>query len=163
MTRYDFLKSMGFKGGALMVLLASCQKSTDPSPSDDTTTTTGTSSGTTTGTGTSTGSGSSTTPATSTLASIDLTSSTYAALLQNGGYVIVNSIVVARISEGTYVAATQTCSHEPKKKVIFRSGEFYCTEHGARYSTTGTGLNSYGSKGIKVYTVTVSGSTLTIT
>ncbi|PAC32820.1 hypothetical protein BWI92_03020 [Flectobacillus sp. BAB-3569] len=75
---------------------------------------------------------------------------------------IVNSIVVARTAQNTYVAATQTCSHEPKKKVTFVNGEFFCSEHGARYSTTGVGLNSYGAKGLAVYTVTVNGNTLEI-
>ncbi|NBA76273.1 Rieske 2Fe-2S domain-containing protein [Emticicia sp. ODNR4P] len=154
MTRYEFLKSMGFQGGALMALLASCQSNNDPTP----TTTTSSSSSSSSSSGSTSGSSSGSTL----LASVDLTATANAALKNSGGYIIVNSIVVARTAQNTYVAATQTCSHEPKKKVTFVNGEFFCSEHGARYSTTGVGLNSYGAKGLAVYTVTVNGNTLEI-
>ncbi|MFY7825763.1 MAG: Rieske (2Fe-2S) protein [Flectobacillus sp.] len=160
MTRYEFLKSMGFQGGALMALLASCQTNNDPTPSSSTSSSSSSSSSSSGSTSGST-SGSATSSST-VLASIDLTATAYAALKNSGGYVIVNSIVVARTAQNTYVAATQTCSHEPKKKVTFVNGEFFCSEHGARYSTTGVGLNSYGAKGLTVYTVTVNGNTLEI-
>jgi nitrite reductase/ring-hydroxylating ferredoxin subunit len=159
MTRYEFLKSMGFQGGALMALLASCQSNNDPTP----TTTTSSSSSSSSSSGSTSGSSSSGSSSGSTLlASVDLTATANAALKNSGGYIIVNSIVVARTAQNTYVAATQTCSHEPKKKVTFVNGEFFCSEHGARYSTTGVGLNSYGAKGLAVYTVTVNGNTLEI-
>ncbi|MDI9870690.1 Rieske (2Fe-2S) protein [Flectobacillus roseus] len=164
MTRYEFLKSMGFQGGALMALLASCQSNNDPTPttttssSSSSSSSSGSTSGSTSGSGTSSGSSSGSTL----LASVDLTAAANAALKNSGGYIIVNSIVVARTAQNTYVAATQTCSHEPKKKVTFLNGEFFCSEHGARYSTTGVGLNSYGAKGLAVYTVTVNGNTLEI-
>lgn len=52
---------------------------------------------------------------------LDLTQSSNANLLQNGGYIIKNQIVVARTNSGEYVAATQRCSHENKYKVILKA------------------------------------------
>lgn len=121
MTRLDFLKSVGFGGASLMAVLASCQKS-------------------------------SIAPApTNVDFTLDLTATANATLKNSGGYVVMNGLVVARTSSGTYVAASHTCTHEGSQKVIFSAGEFYCTEHGARFSTTGQGLNSYGSNGLTVY------------
>ncbi len=133
MTRYEFLKSMGFTGAALMTLLTACSK-------DE----------------------SGVTPSTSVDFTLDLTASSNASLLTSNGYVISNNVVVARTSAGTYVAATRVCSHEAKAKVIFQSGEFYCPEHGGRFSTTGTGLNSYGSAGLLTYKTALSGNSLRI-
>ena len=71
------------------------------------------------------------------LLTIDLSTAT--ALKTVGGYLIQSSIVVAQVSAGIYVAVTQTCSHEPKKAIIFNKTEFYCTVHGARFDLTGKG------------------------
>ncbi|MBK9933666.1 MAG: Rieske 2Fe-2S domain-containing protein [Cytophagaceae bacterium] len=93
---------------------------------------------------------------------VDLSSSQYSALTKSGGYVVVNNMVVAN-NGGTYVAATISCSHEGKKQMTFRNGEWYCTAHGARFNTAGKGLNSNGSKGLTIYTTSLTGNTLTIT
>lgn len=96
------------------------------------------------------------------LLTIDLTASANTALTTVGGYIVRNGIVVAQVSTGVYVSVTQTCSHEPKKKIIFNKTEFYCTDHGARFDLTGKGLNSFGSKGITVYKVATDGKTLVV-
>lgn len=160
MNRYEFLKSMGFRGGALMVLLTSCIREEDTyvealtiSPSSNTTpvVTTPPTTGTT-----------DLSTIKNPLVTIDLTASANAALKTVGGYLVKSGIVIAQASAGVYVAATQTCSHEPKKRVIFNRTEFYCTDHGARFDLTGKGLNSFGSKGIAVYKVATDGKTLVV-
>lgn len=93
---------------------------------------------------------------------LDLTDTANAQLTTVGNYMIVNKIVVARISADGFAAVTQVCSHENKSKVIYKSPEFYCTEHGARYTTEGVGLNSEGKKGIKAYNTEFSGTTLRV-
>jgi Rieske Fe-S protein len=171
MNRYEFLKSVGFTGAALMAALTSCVHDEDSvvnaltltPPQSGTTTTTPASATTTT-------SSSTTTSATGTdlstiknrLLTIDLNSSAATALKKVGGYVAQSGIVVAQVSAGVYVAVTQTCSHEPKKQVIFNVSEFYCTAHGARFDLTGKGKNSFGSRGIAVYKVATDGSTLIV-
>lgn len=143
MNRMEFLKSLGFKGASLFAVycaasgLSSCvNESMDPSTNG--------------GTGT------------SNQLSLDLTSSAYSALNTVGKYVITSSIVIARVSATSFAAVTQVCSHEGKKKVYYVNGEFYCPEHGARFSTSGSGLNSTGSRGLKTYRTELNGTTLTV-
>lgn len=173
MTRLDFLKSMGFKGPALMALLTSCVNKDDTVidaltiaavPETVAVDTVGTANGTLT-----TKLPSSlaiTTEAlnkiTSVKLKIDLTSSSNAALLKVGGYLIQSGIVVAQSTAGVLVAATQTCTHEPKKGIIFNKTEFYCTQHGARFSLTGAGLNTFGKNGLTIYKVATDGNTVVI-
>ncbi|REG91550.1 Rieske-like 2Fe-2S protein [Algoriphagus antarcticus] len=137
----EFLKSMGFKGASLLAIYcgASAITSCINEVGDPIT-------GGPTGTGVD--------------FTLDLTDSANAKLLNTGGYLIVNKIVVARVSGDAFAAVTQVCSHENKSKVIYRNNEFYCTEHGARYTLTGTGLNSEGKKGIKAYKAQLSGTSL---
>ena len=46
--------------------------------------------------------------------------------------------------------------------VIFSNGGFYCTQHGATFTTSGVGTNSNGSKGIQAYKTTLTGTSLRI-
>lgn len=183
MTRYEFLKSMGFSGAALMALLTSCVRESDryvnavaltpdnsagtnPTTGTTTTTTTGTTTTTTTGTTTSNVTGLITTEElnkiTNTKLKLDLTTSTYSKLKTIGNYTVVSGIVVALSKANTYVAATVTCSHEPKNRIIYSNNEWYCTDHGARFSLTGSGLNNNGRKGLSVYKVATDGNTLVV-
>ena len=130
MERREFLETLGI--GAAFVLTATCLGGCSKS---------------------------SVTPADFTL---DLTQTANAALTKNGGYIVTNGVVVARDTSGNYVAATQTCSHEGLKQVYYDSSSntYRCTAHGAQYSLAGTGLNSNGSGGLQIYTVTQSGNIL---
>jgi nitrite reductase/ring-hydroxylating ferredoxin subunit len=168
MTRYEFLKSAGFSGAALMALLTSCVREDDKYVNALTVTPDNTTTGTATtaGTVTTAVSGIITTEElnkiTSTKAKIDLTSTTYAKLKTVGGYMIVSNIVIALSKANTYIAATVTCSHEPKKQMIYYNNEWYCTAHGARFSLTGAGLNGNARAGLKVYKVATDGKTLVV-
>ncbi|HAQ53040.1 MAG TPA: (2Fe-2S)-binding protein, partial [Flavobacteriaceae bacterium] len=71
------------------------------------------------------------------LFSIDLNSSEGQTLKSPGDYIIKNTVVIAVNQQGKYVAATQVCSHKTLKQVIFRNDEFYCKEHGARFTQQG--------------------------
>ena len=156
MTRYEFLKSLGFTGAALMAALTSCVKEEDtyvPVTRIDANTITPVAP---------------VVPATPTtninsitnpLLKIDLATS---ALITVGAYIIQSNIVVAQVSVGAYAAVTNLCSHEPKRQVIFSQGEFYCTAHGARFDLKGTGLNSTGRSGIAAYQVATDGKTLVV-
>lgn len=152
---------MGFRGAALVAVLASCVKEEDTYVEALTLS------------GTSTATTPTTTPTVSTITTeelnkitnyklkLDLSTTANAKLKTVGGYITQSSIVVALTSTG-YVAATQTCTHEPKKQVIYSQNEFYCTAHGARFSTAGKGLNSLGSKGLTVYKVATDGKTVVV-
>lgn len=170
MTRYDFLKSMGFTGAALMAVLTGCVHEGDsivdalvisPVSSTPVSTTSPTSSTTTSST-TTAGSPTDLSTIKNRLLTIDLSSTAAAALKTVGGYIAQSGIVVAQVSAGVYAAVTQTCSHEPRKNIIFNKTEFYCTVHGARFDLTGKGKNSFGSGGIAVYKTATDGKTLVV-
>lgn len=93
---------------------------------------------------------------------IDLTDPSYSNLADNGGYIIKDRVVIARDNEGNLVAATQLCSHEDKYQIILKDNEWFCTDHDARFSLEGAGLNEKGSKGISVYQTTLSGDILRV-
>lgn len=184
-SRYEFLRKMGFSGAALMAVVSACTvkkdaildslivnskgqpvvslDSTNAAPVvEHPTTTTGPSTVTTTNL-----SGLITTDQLNTITSflvkVDLTAAAATTLKTNGGYVIVNgSIVVANVSNGQYVAAQNLCTHQPRQRIIFNQNEFYCTDHGARFSLTGTGLNTLGSRGLIVYRTANDGKTLVV-
>ena len=207
-SRYEFLRKMGFQGGALMAVLASCthegdavletlivnkngetvssldstktsSASTSGSTSGGTTSGGATSGGTTSG-GTNTG-GTTSGGATSTtlpfgnvttaelakvsnpLAKLDLTLSSSSALANTGGYITVNNaIVIGRAASGDYVAASNLCTHEPKRRVIFNKTEYFCTDHGARFSLTGANLNTIARSPLTVYKTANDGKTLIV-
>ena len=135
--RNEFLKSLGFKGASLLAVY--CGVSSLSSCSNE-----------------------SITPSNTVDFSLDLTNAVYSKLNTAGNYVIVNGIVIARVSSTSFAAVTQVCSHENRPNVIFSNGEFYCTQHGATFSTTGAGKNANGSKGIKAYQTTLTGTSLRI-
>lgn len=140
LSRNQFLKELGFKGASLLAIY--CGASTLSSCTNESNTPTGG-------------------PVDFTL---DLSTSANSGLNTVGNYLITNRIVIARISETTFAAVTQICTHENRAKVIYQksSGEFYCTEHGARYTTQGVGLNSEGKRGITSYNTELTGTSLRV-
>ncbi len=104
---------------------------------------------------------------------IDLTNPDYAALANNGGFVLVMSnasdgltdIVVARNLEGDLVAASQICSHQQTDRVRFiedDGGIFFCSTHGSRFSQNGTPLNTITQNPLKVFSTELEGDILRI-
>lgn len=163
MTRYEFLKKSGFTGAALMAILG-CVKEEDKYVTALTLS-----------------------PATNTpingtqadkklfvtvteldkiqnpKATINLTQSNYAGLVKIGAYAVVNnSFVVALAKNGAYLAANLLCTHEPRKNMVFENEEWLCTEHGARFTQKGGGLNKNGNKGLAVYKTATDGKILVI-
>jgi cytochrome b6-f complex iron-sulfur subunit len=135
--RHEFLKSLGLKGASLLAVY--CGASTLSSCQND-----------------------SVSPASNVDFTLDLSSAAYSKLTTAGNYVIYNGVVVARISATAFAAVTQVCSHEGRPNVIYSGGGFYCTVHGATYSTSGTGTNSAGSRGIQAYKTTLTGTSLRV-
>lgn len=134
--RNEFLKKLGFAGASLLALytLEACTNEE----------------------------GDEVTPTPAGPLTVDLSEPSNAALTKDGGFIIKNETVVARVSAGKFIAATLVCSHEGNKKITFANNEWFCTVHGARYDQSGKGLNENGKKGLTVYTVTVNGNILTI-
>ncbi len=173
MNRLEFLKTLGFRGASLIAVLQACTKDTDSYVEaltvDAYDTDINAIKNTTDSTGTNSGSGSGNigeipigNAPSSYLLKIDLSNSSAGNLSQIGGYIVQNRIVVAQVSSGNYAAATVTCSHQPRDRVIYYNNEWYCTDHGARFSLTGSGINSRASRGLQVYKTTVDGNFLYI-
>jgi len=93
----------------------------------------------------------------------DLDDPAYAALKNNGGYIVKNSVVVARTNTGDFVAVTLVCGHADLPKITYRTDRFYCTAHGAEFDNAGKGLNTKGKDGLTVYKTSMSGNMLTVT
>lgn len=93
---------------------------------------------------------------------LDLSDPANAALLNAEGYIVKNRLVVAKAASGDYVAATQRCSHEGIYAVVFSNDEWYCHEHGARFSLNGQGLNRDGSRGLTIYQTSLDGDILRV-
>jgi cytochrome b6-f complex iron-sulfur subunit len=96
------------------------------------------------------------------LLTIDLSKAEFSALNTKGGFIIKSNIVVANTSDGEFVAVPLTCSHEGRKEVIYRTNEFYCTAHGAKFDNAGKGTNGAGKAGLKLYSISKMGTVLTI-
>jgi cytochrome b6-f complex iron-sulfur subunit len=135
--RHEFLKSLGLKGASLLAVY--CGASSLSSCKNE-----------------------SVNPASGVDFTLDLNNATYTKLNTTGNYVIANGIVIARISSSAFAAVTQVCSHENKANVIYSGGGFYCTQHGATFTTAGVGTNANGSKGIQAYKTTLTGTSLRI-
>ena len=94
---------------------------------------------------------------------LDLTSSSNAALLHSGGSVISNQVVVIN-NNGTYVALSDICTHQScALSYNSAASKLTCHCHGSAFSLSGSVLNGPASSSLKQYSVTQSGNTLHIT
>lgn len=134
--RHEFLRSLGFKGASLLAVY--CGAASLSSCQNE-----------------------SVGPSSAIDFTLDLSNAAYSALNTVGKYVIYNQVVVARVSSTSFAAVTQICSHEGRAQVIYNGTNFYCSAHGATFSTTGTAL-SVTNKAIASYKTALSGTTLRV-
>jgi cytochrome b6-f complex iron-sulfur subunit len=96
---------------------------------------------------------------------IDLSSSSYAALGTVGGAVVAYSgqIVVINAGAGSYLAISNTCTHQGCTVAYQPSlKEFVCPCHGGTYSQTGAVISGPPPAALTQYSATLSGTILTI-
>ncbi len=94
---------------------------------------------------------------------IDLSDSANAALLNAGGSLSKNGLIIINAGSNTYRAFSQACTHEGTA-VQYQSGLLYCPNHGSEFSaTTGAVIRSPASSPLKQYTVATTGTKLHIT
>ncbi len=96
--------------------------------------------------------------------SIDLTASANAALLNPGGYIYANGIIIAKTVNGQYLAVSQMCTHQGAT-VVYQgnNNQFYCSAHGSLFNSNGSVANGPAASPLQQYNVAVNGNTLTIT
>ncbi len=96
---------------------------------------------------------------------IDLNSSSYAALSATGGYVYSQGVIIARISSllDGFIAVAQTCTHNGCT-LTFGAGSqtFLCPCHGGTYDLNGNVTAGPPPYPIKRYSVSRSGNNLTV-
>jgi cytochrome b6-f complex iron-sulfur subunit len=162
MKRGEFLRSLGMSSAALMAfycmgtgLTACSSKSDDPSP--------GTGTGTTPTTGIT---GNANTSAGAINFTLDLNDSNFSKLKTAGQYVLVGSLIVAKIANGSFVALSKACTHEGSD-VQYRvtQNDFYCNNHGSEFSTTGAVEVGPATRALTQYKTALStdGNSLTVT
>lgn len=172
MSRYQFLKSIGFTGGALMALISCVNESDgfvealtrnpdgtlinpDGTPVEDSTLATEPDESYKIST--------EELEQISPLYRVDLNNPVYAKLLIPNNFVVLgNTFVLALSRDGVYLAATVVCSHELNRTISYKNNEWYCPVHGARYNLEGTGLNENGKNGIQIYKTAWDGETVII-
>lgn len=95
---------------------------------------------------------------------LDLDDAENAALRETGGFVVRNSVVVARTITDTYAAATVVCAHEGQRRIIYNdiANEWNCDVHGARFNIDGSRKNNVASRNLKVYNTSLDGNILRI-
>jgi cytochrome b6-f complex iron-sulfur subunit len=94
---------------------------------------------------------------------LDLSLSANAALLNNGGYLATNGVLVARTTAGAYIAVQLSCTHENYPLVYQGSANhFYCNNHGSAFTEAGVVLNSPARSNLTVYKTTLTGTSLRV-
>lgn len=138
MDRKEFLSSLGM-GTATAALLTciGCSKATD-TPSD-------------------------TTGLSNIDFTLDLNASINAALLNNGGYLSTNGVIVARTLTGSYIAVQGSCTHQTYGLSYQANNSiFYCNNHGASFSESGVVKVGPANRPLIVYHTQLTGTTLRI-
>ncbi|NDA61140.1 MAG: hypothetical protein EBX50_03755 [Chitinophagia bacterium] len=65
---------------------------------------------------------------------------------------------------GSFVAVQESCPHQGVSIAFFaNSSTFICPSHGAVFNTAGSNIGGQQTGALKVYAISISGSTLTVT
>lgn len=96
---------------------------------------------------------------------LDLTLAANAALLTDGGFVYKNGVIVVCLSTSTqnYTAVSQRCTHQGTM-IVYQpaNGNFYCSNHGSRFSVAGTVVNGPASSPLRRYNTELIGTNLRV-
>ena len=96
---------------------------------------------------------------------IDLSSNEGTSLQNNGDFFLKDYVIVVKNLEGSFVAASQICSHQKTEEVRFISndrGIYHCSTHGARFDQTGKPLYSITSNPLEIFQTELPGNLLLV-
>jgi cytochrome b6-f complex iron-sulfur subunit len=94
---------------------------------------------------------------------LDLTLPANAALVTAGGYIYSGGIIIAKTTAGSYLAVSQSCTHEGVSVQYQAANQrFYCPGHGATYSVTGAVTGGPAPSALKEYNTALTGNMLRI-
>lgn len=88
-------------------------------------------------------------------------------LLAIGSFVFNDKIIVVRLAAGSvpssFVALQRACTHQGTDVNWNASkNEFICPNHGARFNTSGQNIGGQSTSALPSFTVTISGTTLSV-
>jgi cytochrome b6-f complex iron-sulfur subunit len=92
---------------------------------------------------------------------LDLNNAAYAALKNNGGYIYNAGVIVARTSTGSFVAVSQTCTHQGTT-VQFDGSQFVCPAHGSIFKTDGSVARGPAGSPLARYNTSLNGNSLRV-
>jgi cytochrome b6-f complex iron-sulfur subunit len=95
---------------------------------------------------------------------LDLTSSSNAALNNIGGWISQNNVIVIRTGSSTYAALSETCTHAGcSVSYSSSSKQLVCPCHGGVFDSNGNVVSGPPSSPLPQYKTSLSGNTLTVT
>lgn len=94
---------------------------------------------------------------------LDLGLAANSALLNNGGSLVSNGVIVAKTTSGSYIAVQRSCTHEFYNLTYQPTNKrFFCPNHGATFSESGSVTNGPASGALTTYKTQLTGSLLRI-
>ncbi len=100
------------------------------------------------------------TPTTTALATVDVSTG---ALTTNGGFVVINKIIIARTNTGNFLAVSAACTHSGTNvKYVLANNNFHCPNHGADFNSTGVVTKGPATTNLKLYTTVLTGTSLSV-
>jgi cytochrome b6-f complex iron-sulfur subunit len=94
---------------------------------------------------------------------LDLTESVNASLLNTGGTLAKDGVLVAHTLSGSYIAVQQSCTHESFPLIYHVSAQiFICNKHGAAFNENGVVINPPATKNLTVYNTELTGTSLRV-
>ncbi|MFI0490323.1 Rieske 2Fe-2S domain-containing protein [Flavobacterium sp.] len=100
------------------------------------------------------------TPTATALATVDVSTG---ALATNGGFVVINKIVIARTVTGTFLAVAAACTHQGTNvKYVLANNNFHCPNHGAEFSSTGVVTKGPATTNLTLYKTVLTGTSLSV-
>lgn len=92
---------------------------------------------------------------------IDLNDPQYSALLNPGGSVYINSLIVFKAVDGNFYALSQICTHEGcTVEYLEAQNDIFCPCHGSQYDIQGNVTHGPSTTPLFQYATSLSGTTL---
>lgn len=94
---------------------------------------------------------------------IDLNDAKYSALSENGGFVVVNNVLIAKTVDGSFIAVSAKCTHEGEiLKYVIDKDKLVCPRHGSEFSNSGKRLSGPAQKDLIQYKIEVNGNVVRV-
>ncbi|WP_460905776.1 QcrA and Rieske domain-containing protein [Spirosoma areae] len=91
--------------------------------------------------------------------SLNLNEAANAKLKQNGGFIYLNGLIVARTKDGSFLAVNKACTHAGTSVEYDLAGNrLHCPDHGSNFKNDGSVINGPAGSPLKVYKTSFDGA-----